>query len=102
MFVCGQKILCIDGSFHPSIVEFADQVPREGAVYTVRALSSATNIITRKAELCVHLFEINTPLNAAGKEVYFSTWRFIPLGHLAAEKHESKTETVSVISVVRR
>ena len=32
----GQRVLCIDGKFHPLVWEFVNEVPLDGRIYTAR------------------------------------------------------------------
>ena len=97
MFSVGQKIVCVDDVFHASIVEWADCVPIDGHVYTIREISRAKNVVSHVTELCFHLLEINNPKTVGGREVFFSAWRFAPEYYLEAANRNRKAgeETIA-------
>lgn len=41
MFNNGEQVVCIDGKFEPWVYDLYAQLPKEGSVYTVRAMRAA-------------------------------------------------------------
>jgi hypothetical protein len=74
MFTIGQKVVCIDDRFHPSIVEWGDQYPVCERVYTVRWVGVSRHGVTRELGLALRLEELRNP----GDRLTFSAWRFRP------------------------
>jgi hypothetical protein len=79
MHYIGQKVLCVNGEFDASIVEWADAVPVEGKEYTVRNIILALDHGSGAEGLAYHLLEFNNPKTSSGGEVGFSISRFIPV-----------------------
>lgn len=76
----GQRVVCIDGNFHPTVWEWANEVPIEGRVYTVSCYyPRRQHPITGKIGPGVSLVEISGRIPGADR---FTTWaaeRFRPL-----------------------
>ncbi len=87
MFYVGQKVVCINGRFHPLVWEWADHVPIKGEIYTVRQVLSGTCPVDHSSGSAIRLHELINPKSSNGDEVCFSTWRFAPLEEaLSAEE----------------
>ena len=72
MFTPGQRVVCIDDCYHPSICEWGDQYPRRGQTYTVREIVVARNHATREASPSLKFAELSNP----GDRLSFAPWRF--------------------------
>lgn len=88
MFQPGQKVVCVNGEFHPTVWEWADCVPIEGETYTVQRVLNAICPLDQSYGPALHLAELVNPVNAAGREVAFSDWRFAPLNEMADQEVE--------------
>lgn len=92
-FQPGQRVLCIDGSFHSSVWEYVDEVPIEGEIYTVSKVRlGGRDNVTGKIGPALGLQEISGSLPGCQGEVCWLTRRFIPLDlqqTKSAEKNES-------------
>ena len=87
MFYVGQRVVCINGRFHPLVWEWADHVPVEGDVYTVRSVRTGTCPVDESYGPAIWLEELLNPRTGFWSEVCFSTWRFAPLEEaLSAEE----------------
>ena len=79
-FFPGQRVLCIDGKFHPSVWEYVNAVPLEGEVYTVeRIRPRARDNVTGHIGPGLILREIPGTLPGAEKVISWCIWRFAPL-----------------------
>ena len=78
MFYVGQKVVCIDDKFDPSIVEWADNIPCQGQTYTIRRISNAPDHATQQLGLGCMLLELPNPRTQQGGEVTFTLGRFTP------------------------
>lgn len=79
-FCAGQRVLCIDGKFHPLVWEFVNEVPLDGQIYTVRTIRFHTrHQITGAPGPGLALMEIPGRLPGSGKEVSWDIARFKPL-----------------------
>ena len=77
-FFAGQRVVCIDGSFHPCVWEWVDQVPLEGEVYTITSVRlGGREKVTGKVGPALRLLEI--PNGLSGQGVYWIVRRFAPL-----------------------
>ena len=86
-FCPGQRVLCIDGKFHPLVWDFVNEVPLDGQIYTVRAIRFHTrHQITGVPGPGLALMEIPGRLPGSGKEVSWDIARFKPL-----EEHDTVT-----------
>lgn len=76
----GQRVVCIDGRFHPSVWEYVDEVPREGEIYTVTKIRhGGRDNVTGKIGPAVALKEICGSLPGCEGEVCWLVRRFAPL-----------------------
>ena len=95
-FYPGQRVLCIDGQFHPSVWEFVNEVPKEGEVYTVRFTRNGPETTTGKFGPALALEEISGRLPGCNNEVCWIVRRFVPLdiedSATAAKKKRSVTK----------
>ena len=79
-FQPGQRVLCIDGSFHSSVWEYVDEVPLEGEIYTVSKIRlGGRDNVTGKIGPAIGLREISGALSGCRGEVCWLTRRFVPL-----------------------
>jgi hypothetical protein len=79
-FVPGQRVICIDGRFHPSVWEYVNDVPIEGQVYTVRSVRhGGRDNVTGKIGPAICLKEISGRLPGVDSEVAWIVRRFAPL-----------------------
>jgi len=78
-FSPGQRVLCIDGKFHPSVWEFVNEVPIEGEVYTIRFIRNGPETITGQNGPALALEEIPGRLPTSKNEVCWIVRRFVPL-----------------------
>jgi hypothetical protein len=74
----GQKVLCINDTFPPAVLDWCDCLPRAGGVYTIRAMRIGRDRISGQANLGFLLSEIVNPLSSLGKEAGFLAERFTP------------------------
>jgi hypothetical protein len=73
MFHPGQQVICIDDRFHSSIVEWGDDLPQIGQVYTIKRINPfAPHALTRELGVGLVLLELANP----GDRLCFSAWRF--------------------------
>lgn len=76
----GQRVLCIDGKFHPSVWEYVNEVPLEGEVYTVAWVrEGGRNNVTGKIGPALALKEVCGSLPGVRSEVCWIVERFAPL-----------------------
>lgn len=78
-FCPGQRVLCIDGKFHPSVWEYVNEVPLEGEVYTIRFIRNGPETITGIYGPALALEEISGRLSTSKNEVCWIVRRFVPL-----------------------
>ena len=79
-FCLGQRVLCIDGQFHPSVWEYVNEVPIEGEVYTVRSIRlGGYDNVTGQPGPAVALEEVSGSLPGCKGEVCWIVRRFVPL-----------------------
>lgn len=78
-FYPGQRVLCIDGKFHPSVWEFVNEVPIEGEVYTIRFIRNGPETITGIYGPALALEEISGRLPGCKTEVCWIVRRFVPV-----------------------
>jgi hypothetical protein len=78
-FFPGQRVLCIDGSFHASVWEWVNEVPQEGEIYTVASVvQNSPNKVTGIVSAALNLVEI--PGRLPGQVgVCWNVRRFAPL-----------------------
>ena len=76
----GQRVLCIDGKFHPSVWEYVNEVPIEGEVYTVDWIRmNGRDNVTGKIGPALALKEVPGTLPGIKCVVCWCQWRFAPL-----------------------
>ena len=92
MWAVGQKIVCGDERFPGAVAEWGDKIPREGRVYTIRAIATVPHAITGKPGLALLLEELHNPRCVHGGELHFSDWRFMPVEHNAVAMAASVME----------
>jgi hypothetical protein len=79
-FYPGQRVLCIDGKFHPSVWDWVNEVPLEGEVYTVAWIRErGRDNVTGKIGPALALSEISGSLPGVKSVVCWCIWRFVPL-----------------------
>jgi len=79
-FYPGQRVLCIDGKFHPSVWEYVNEVPIEGEVYTVAWIrEGGRNNVTGRIGPALALKEVCGSLPGVRGEVCWIVERFAPL-----------------------
>ena len=79
-FYPGQRVLCIDGTFHPSVWEYVNEVPIEGEVYTVRSIRlGGYDNVTGQPGPAIALEEVSGSLPGCKGEVCWIVRRFVPV-----------------------
>jgi hypothetical protein len=79
-FFPGQRVICIDGKFHPSVWEYVNDVPIEGEIYTVRSVRlGGRDNVTGKIGPAICLKEISGRLPGVNSEVAWIVRRFAPV-----------------------
>ena len=87
-FQTGQRVVCIDDSFHPSISDWGEKLPVVGWVYTVRKVQPNVNHPPSGARgTGIRLVEIRNVPALYKAELYFSAWRFAILEEEAANEN---------------
>ena len=86
MFSVGQRVRCINGSFSYNALDWAEQFPVMGAVYTIRGIGPQPHYLDLISDLAVWLEEIVNPPLTDGAEPSFSANRF------RAEHEDAATE----------
>ena len=83
IFQPGQKVVCIDDVFPPSVAEFYSAFPVKGTTYTIRGIAPAMNL-SREEDIAVYLVEIFNPCSnkPPNRERGFIPERFAPLQEL--------------------
>jgi hypothetical protein len=81
MFTNGQKIICIDDSFDPSVSRLYINLPKKDQVYVVRDMCVGIGFDLQEGEICVYLVGMkNPPSNVPPyPERGFKVERFAPL-----------------------
>ena len=98
IFRAGQKVVCIDDKFPIQFWDWADYIPREGAVYTVRWFDAVRHGITGQRIPGILLNEIINPTFGGRGEMHFWTRRFRPV----ELENERAAESESVILTSQR
>jgi hypothetical protein len=106
-FFPGQRVLCIDGKFHPSVWDWVNEVPLEGEVYTVAWIRErGRDNVTGKIGPALALGEISGCLPGVKSVVCWCTWRFVPLDvhdtATAARKKKGRTSRRKAAASPRR
>jgi hypothetical protein len=79
-FYPGQRVLCIDGKFHPTVWDWVNEVPIEGEIYTVeRVRAKGRDNVTGKFGPSLALKEISGRLPGCKSEVCWVVRRFTPV-----------------------
>jgi len=79
VFFPGQRVVCIDGDFHPTVWEWVNEVPLEGSIYTVRrVMANNRHAVTGKIGPGLSLVEIPGRIGH-NREVFWVMERFRPL-----------------------
>ena len=79
-FYPGQRVLCINGKFHPSVWDWVNEVPLEGEVYTVAWIRArGHDKVTCKIGPALALKEVSGTLPGVKSVVCWCIWRFAPL-----------------------
>lgn len=98
-----QKVVCVDGKFHPESIKLIENRPVENNVYTVR------DCFMQKGQMVVLLEEIiNKPLNMSNEtttdggygfsfEPNFKASRFVPLDELFDKEIESLVNEIEFV-----
>ena len=76
VYTCGDKVICVDDRFPRAIVDWCDQLPKAGCMYTIRAIQPGSNPITGVRCLGLLLEEIVNPQIPKGRETGFDHNRF--------------------------
>jgi hypothetical protein len=105
-FFPGQRVVCIDGNFHPTVWEWVNEVPIEGSIYTVRrVMAHNRHAVTGKVGPGVSLVEIPGRIGR-GREVFWVMERFRPLDledfSSAAKKAKSRADKARTPTPTRR
>ncbi len=97
-FYPGQRVLCIDGQFHPAVWDWVNEVPIEGEVYTVeRVRARGRDHVTGKFGPSLALKEISGRLPGCKSEVCWVVRRFAPVdvADSASADREKQVEPTS-------
>lgn len=94
-FSSGQRVLCVDGKFHPSVWEYVNEVPLEGETYTVRFVQKGHENVTGKFGPALALEEISGRLPGSESEVCWMAWRFAPLDFDRSASAAAKKKTAA-------
>lgn len=88
--IVGQKVVCVDDKFHPSVAQFYTALPKKDLVYVIRRVSLGVSINGDPGEVCLHLIGLNNPRSNKPPfpERGFNSERFRPLN----EKEDFNTE----------
>ena len=78
MYRVGQKVICVDDHFHPSIVEWCEEIPVTGEIYTIRKVTAGTCPANRIQGPGFHFQELDNLIKDTGQETCFADWRFNP------------------------
>lgn len=86
MFITGQKVVCIDGSFPLGIEKFYTALPQQDTVYVVRGMAPAVGFNLQE-ELAVYLVGLHNPCSDQPPypERGFRCERFQPLDELTED-----------------
>ena len=95
-FTVGQKVVCINDRFHPSIVEWGDEYPKLNRAYTVKRASFNPGGLTGIYDYSVLLAELQNP----GDRLHFSAERFKPLAFL--DKLETRKRVKLAYALARK
>jgi hypothetical protein len=100
MFITGQKVVCINGTFTPEIAALYLALPKEGETYTVRGSTVGVHNDGRgtrvEGEICIYLVGLINPTGPKGNERGFLADRFRPLEELTTEEIIGDQEPVHI------
>lgn len=98
MFIKGQKVVCVDDKFDPSIARFYVNLPKKDVVYVVRDVVLAYGPNKEEGEIAVYLLGMKNP--PSSKEPYpergFKIERFAPLDTITELQEEEIKEPAYV------
>lgn len=113
MFQVGQQVVCIDDAFSDVVQLVYEQLPKEGDIYTVRAVYVGRGKIVNKTagssdgEIGILLQELKNPPDPGhkgGNELGFNSERFRSLTELSEDEvmhyHESETQPEELVPVL--
>ncbi len=95
----GQKVVCVNDTFTPSIRALYQQLPVKHDVYTIREVFLGREKIVRGGEtatvglLLEELKNPPDPFHQGNQELGFSSERFAPLEELPDEQEEAEAAT---------
>ena len=96
--VKGQKVVCINDTFSPTIRALYKQLPVKDNIYTVREVFLGQEKIVRGGDtatvglLLEELTNPRDPFHQGDQELGFSSERFAPLNELPDEQAEAEVE----------
>ncbi|MCE2861760.1 MAG: hypothetical protein RIR76_676 [Verrucomicrobiota bacterium] len=99
--VKGQRVVCINDVFSPTVRALYRQLPVKDTIYTVREVFLGREKIVKGGDtatvglLLEELVNPKDPFHQGEQELGFSSERFAPLNELPAEKSEVE-ETVGI------
>ena len=92
----GQKVICVDGSFHQGVWDWCVSVPVEGIIYTIRRIQLGPDPYTQHYGVGFLLEEIVNPRTGEGREGGFFSGRFRPLSEAAEfAAHNAQSENLT-------
>ncbi|MFZ9745064.1 MAG: hypothetical protein ACO3G4_00360 [Opitutaceae bacterium] len=99
--VKGQKVICVNDAFSPTVRALYKQLPVKDTIYTVREVFLGREKIVKGGDsatvglLLEELVNPKDPFHQGEQELGFSSERFAPLNELPDEKAEAE-EVVAV------
>ena len=79
-FFPGQRVICIDGKFHPLAWEYVNEVPIEGEIYTVAWIrAEGRDAVTGQLGPALALKEVSGSIPGSTVEVCWCFHRFAPV-----------------------
>lgn len=98
MFITGQKVVCIDGSFSQEIRKFYTALPIQDQVYVVRGTTVGVSPFGQEGEICVYLVGLINPCSSVSpyRERGFKAERFRPLDETTILTTEDEPEVLVV------
>ena len=78
MFAIGTRVVCANDTFHPSIIEWCNEIPVLGKTYTIRSISPGTCPVNGLRGPGFKFEELNNLDPTTNRESVFSDWRFNP------------------------
>lgn len=94
----GQKVVCVDDVFHPSVAEFYTALPKKDVVYVIRRVSIGISVQGDPGEVCLHLIGLHNPKSSKAPfpERGFSSDRFRPLNEMKNSSMKENTELTQI------